>query len=113
MQAMALSVLPSPQWALLSAEKTEPRSLRLHVPMRRADSSTVRQAEKQPADMSSCPITEITTNGLWSSFMRTSCLYTGPNLSARGKPAVDGYSHIPFVLGDFTMNIPLLEWLID
>ena len=39
MQAMDLSMFPTPQWALLSDENTDPRSLRLHVPIRSADSS--------------------------------------------------------------------------
>ncbi len=58
-----------------------PLSLRLHVPILSADSSTTTDAEKQLADNSSWPITEMTTKGLESSFMFFSDVNRGPNLS--------------------------------
>lgn len=51
--------------------------------MRNADSRTATEAEKQQADSSSCPITDMMTNGLLSSFIFCSAVYTGPNLSVR------------------------------
>lgn len=73
MYPVLFSVLPRDQWALLSAEKTEPRNLRLHVPIFKAASSTTTDAVWWLAVSSSWPITETTTNGLLSSFIFCSC----------------------------------------
>ena len=83
MHAMDLSMLPTPQWALLRDENTDPRSLRLHVPMRSADSSRTSAAEYSERASSDWPITEMMTNGLASSFMRWSCACSGTNSSGR------------------------------
>ena len=67
----------SAQYADDSAENTEPRSLRLQVPILRAASSTMTAAAYWAAPSSSCPTTEIITNGDLSSFIVSSCLNVG------------------------------------
>jgi len=70
----------SAQYADDSAENTEPRSLRLQVPILRAASSTMTAAAYWAAPSNSCPTTEIITNGDLSSFIVSSCLNVGSNV---------------------------------
>uniref|UniRef100_A0A182JDH6 Uncharacterized protein n=1 Tax=Anopheles atroparvus TaxID=41427 RepID=A0A182JDH6_ANOAO len=84
MYAIALSSWLSAQCAELSAENTEPRSFSEQEPMRSADSSTVTAAWYWPAPSSSCPTTEITTNGDWSSFIAFSCWKVGSSACRSG-----------------------------
>lgn len=67
-----LSSLLSAQYADDRAENTEPRSLRLHVPIRSADSNTTTAAAYCPAPSNSWPTTEIITKGDLSSFITSS-----------------------------------------
>ena len=91
--AMALLMFPTPQCALLSEENTDPRSFRLQVPMRSADSSSTSAPEYSERASSDWPITEMITNGLWSSFMRCSCAWSGTNSSGNNFASFDVFKN--------------------
>ena len=70
------------QYADDNAEKTDPLNFRLHVPIFNALSSTSTALEYRPCANSSCPITDIITNGEPSSFIAFNWRYVGSNVAA-------------------------------
>lgn len=92
MNVMALSTFPRPQWALLSADSTDPLRRRLVVPICSAASSANTDAECLPIFSSSWPITDVTRNGFSSCFSRTSWSRNGANRSAC-KSLLYSYDH--------------------
>ncbi len=82
---LTLSKLLMAQYAEESAEKTDPLSLRLQVPILSAASSTSTADRYRPCASSSCPTTEISTNGERSSFIDSSWRYVGSSEAAEEK----------------------------
>ena len=69
------------QYAEDNAEKTDPLNFRLHVPIFNALSSTSTALAYRPCANSSCPITDIITNGEPSSFIAFNWRYVGSNVA--------------------------------